>query len=80
MNNQTVFQQPTFSFSTIFYGRATSVAVVCDGGNCHVHLNGEPVARLKRNEEVQSWFVAGGELDDTDLVYDIATRLDARYR
>ena len=79
MNEQTLYQQPTFSFSTIFYGRAASVAVVCNEGQCQVHLNGEPVARLKRNEEVQSWFVAGGELDDHDLIYDIGSRLNAWY-
>jgi hypothetical protein len=69
----------TFSFPTIFYGRAAYVAVVWTRKYSDVLLDGELVARLRFAEDARAWVVAEGELNDYDLVKEIGSRIEAKY-
>jgi hypothetical protein len=69
----------TFSFPAIFEGRGKIVTINRNGGRFGVFINEDLLAQLKLETERHHWFVACGELNDSDLVKEIGDRIEARY-
>jgi len=77
MNSNKYDESPaTFSFPTILEGRGAVITIDFEEGACDILINRAFAARMKFNEERYEWYVAEGDLNDADLVYEIGERID----
>jgi hypothetical protein len=77
--DKSVYHLTILSFSSIYHGREVKVTVCPDKGSYGVQLDDVLVGEVDFDEHKYAWYLCHGELDDTDLVYEIGERIEARY-
>jgi hypothetical protein len=69
----------TFSFPTIFEGRAAIVTINKNEAQYKVLINNYHFAHIEFESDFHKWFITDGELSDFDLLKEIGDRIEARY-
>jgi hypothetical protein len=76
VSNQ-LHEPSTFSFPTIFQGRGAIVTINRNEAHYGVLIDDKLLAQLQLEADFHNWFVAKGELNDSDLLKEIGDRIEA---